>query len=182
MKKSFVVSFRHLMRGDTFGLLDRTASSALDRSAPDSPVSTEELSQRLPDAINITNFTAFDEYFVLEYKNAKSAGFSLGWIARQEGKECYTAKYVIPYPLGQMERATCFEAYEIEGEDFLFTCAGFYKMSNNTVEEIRSFPADRYASVQYSHSLRAFYISTWRIEAYICLSWMGKPGVSAKGR
>lgn len=110
MKKSFVVSFRQLMRGDAFGLLDRTASSALDRSAPDSPVSTEELSQRLPDAINITNFTAFDEYFVLEYKNAKSAGFSLGWIARQEGKECYTAKYVIPYPLGQMERATCLEA------------------------------------------------------------------------
>ena len=156
MKKSFVVSFGHLMRGDAFGLLDRTASSALDRSAPDSPVSTEELSQRLPGAINITNFTAFDEYFVLEYKNAKSAGFSLGWIARQEGKECYTAKYVIPYPLGQMERATCFEAYEIEGEDFLFTRAGFYKMSNDTVEEIRSFPADRYASVQYSHSLRAF--------------------------
>ena len=75
MKKSFVVSFGHLMRGDAFGLLDRTASSALDRSAPDSPVSTEELSQRLPGAINITNFTAFDEYFVLEYKNAKSAGF-----------------------------------------------------------------------------------------------------------
>ena len=90
------------MRGDAFGLLDRTASSALDRSAPDSSVSTEELSQRLPDAINITNFTAFDEYFVLEYKNAKSAGFSLGWIAHQEGKECYTAKYVIPYPFCQV--------------------------------------------------------------------------------
>ena len=59
-EKSFVVSFRHLMRGDAFGLLDRTASSALDRSVPDSPVSTEELSQRLPDAINITNFPAFD--------------------------------------------------------------------------------------------------------------------------
>ena len=87
-----------------------------------------------------------------------------------------------PLSFGADGTATCFEAYEIEGRIFFFTCAGFYKMSNNTVEEIRSFPADRYASVQYSHSLRAFYISTWRIEAYICLSWMGKPGVSAKGR
>ncbi len=104
----------------------------------------------------ISNFAAFDGYFVVEILDPGASGITLGWIEREEGKDAYTLEDVQPYPFGQVERATCFEAYEKDGEDYLFTRAGFYKVSKGGVEELRAFPTQRYSRVQYDHSLGAF--------------------------
>ena len=128
-----------------------------ESSAPDrETVLSREQSRPTPSPISITNFTAFDGYFVAEIKDLGADRFSLGRIRRQKGKSCYTVEDVDPYPFPPIERALCFEAYEIDGEDYLFTRTGFYKVSRDAVEEVRSFPEQRYASVQYDPSLRAF--------------------------